>query len=575
MMGRMDVLVVVDGAPVPERVAARARRRIDVPAQELAAATLAELRAHIPRSVGVIGPTSEAATHHVVRIARQLHQAGLPVTVYSDVPIGVEPGIEVDRISDAGPPIDAADSLLDLIGHTPMVRMDRIGRDLSAQLLGKLEYLNPGGSIKDRPALAMIDAAERDGSLTRGGTIVEPTSGNTGVGLAIVAARRGYRCIFTMPDKIADEKVSLLRAFGAEVVVCPTAVDPDHPDSYYSVARRLTETTPGAFMPNQYANPHNPGSHEHTTGPEIWRQTAGRVTHVVAGIGTGGTITGIGHYLKSRNPMIQVIGADPEGSVFSGGQGRPYLVEGVGEDFWPATYDRRIADRVVMVSDRDSFLTARRLTREEGILAGGSCGTAMWAALEVGRSLGPDAVIVVVLPDSGRGYLSKVYNDGWMLDHGFLRTSGPAGDTIEAVLAHKTQPGSSGAGSRLPPLVHVHPKETVRSAISILQEYNVSQMPVVKAEPPLSLAEIVGTVTDRGLLERLVAEPSAVDTPVEAVMGPPLPTVGSGEPVDVAAARLADGAAVLVIDAGHPIGIVTRSDLLEFLAGPIPGGPTR
>jgi cystathionine beta-synthase len=365
-----------------------------------------------------------------------------------------------------------------------------------------------------------------------------------------------------MPDKIAEEKVALLRAYGAEVVVCPTAVDPQHPDSYYSVASRLAETTPNAFMPNQYSNPGNPEAHARTTGPEVWRQTAGRITHLVASIGTGGTISGVGRYLKSQNSNVQIIGADPEGSVYSGGQGRPYLVEGIGEDFWPVTYDREIADRVVMVSDRDSFLMARRVTREEGILVGGSCGTAVWAAVEVGRELGPDAIIVVILPDSGRGYLSKVYDDGWMADHGFLRATGVGGDTVEAVLSQKARTGRA-----LPPLVHVHPSESVRAAIDILQEYGVSQMPVVKAEPPLSLAEVVGTVTDRDLLERLVADPSAVDTPVEAVMGPPLPMIGSGEPVDLAAARLADGAAVLVIDAGHPTGIVTRSDLLDFLSG--------
>jgi cystathionine beta-synthase len=562
----MDVLVVVDAVSVPDRLAVRARRRVDVRSGALASGMVADLRAHIPRSVGVIGAGPVA----VADVARQLHHAGLPVIVYSDLPLEVESGIEVDRITDPGPAMEVSDSLLDLIGSTPLVRMDHIGRDLAGQLLAKLEFLNPGGSTKDRPALAMVIAAERDGLLSRGGTIVEPTSGNTGVGLAIVAARRGYRCIFTMPDKIATEKVALLRAYGAEVVVCPTAVDPEHPDSYYSVARRLTETTPGAFMPNQYANPANPEAHERTTGPELWQQTAGRITHVVASIGTGGTISGVGRYLKSRNPEIQVIGADPEGSVYSGGQGRPYLVEGIGEDFWPTTYDREIADRVVMVSDRDSFLTARRVTREEGILAGGSCGTAVWAALEVGRELGPDAVIVVILPDSGRGYLSKVYDDGWMADHGFLRASGVGGDTVDAVLTHKTQ-----AGRALPPLVHVHPSETVRAAIALLQEYDVSQMPVVKAEPPLSLAEVVGTVTDRDLLERLVGDPSAVDTPVEAVMGPPLPMIGSGEPIDLAAARLADGAAVLVIDAGHPTGIVTRSDLLEFLSGRPPGGMGR
>ena len=339
---------------------------------------------------------------------------------------------------------------------------------------------------------------------------MEPTSGNTGVGLAMVAARRGYRCVFTMPDKIAQEKVALLRAYGAEVLVCPTAVSPEHPESYYSVARHRTETTPGAFMPNQYANPHNPESHERTTGPELWEQTAGRITHLVASIGTGGTISGIGRYLKARNPAIQIIGADPEGSVYSGGGGRPYLVEGIGEDFWPDAYDRTIADRVVMVSDRNSFLTARRVTREEGILVGGSCGTAVWAALEIGRDLGPEAVVVVILPDSGRGYLSKVYDDGWMADHGFLRAGG---DTIDAVLSRK--------GLDVPPLVHVHPEETVRAAIAILREYGVSQMPVVKAEPPLALAEIVGTVTDRNLLERAFADPSRHRPPGQRGHGRP------------------------------------------------------
>jgi len=560
----MDVLVVVDKAEVPERLAARARRRVDVAAGPVASHTIADLRAHIPRSVGVIGNDSDQGAADVADIARQLHRAGLPVIAYSDRPITAEAGIEVEPVRDTGRPIAAADSLLDLIGDTPLVRMDRLARDISAQLFAKLEFLNPGGSVKDRPAVTMVAAAEREGVLTRGGTIVEPTSGNTGVGLAIVAARRGYRCIFTMPDKIANEKVALLRAYGAEVVVCPTAVDPEHPDSYYSVARRLVDNTPGAYMPNQYANPHNPEAHERTTGPEIWQQTAGRITHLVASIGTGGTISGIGRFLKARNPAIQIIGADPEGSVYSGGSGRPYLVEGIGEDFWPEAYDRNVADRVVMVSDRDSFLTARRVTREEGILTGGSGGTAVWAAIEIGRDLGPEAVIVVILPDSGRGYLSKVYDDGWMSDHGFLR-AGSSGDTVEDLLAAKRQ----GALDLIPPLVHVHPTETVRSAIAILREYGVSQLPVVKAEPPLSLAEVVGTVTDRDLLERIVGDPGALDKPVSSVMGPPLPTIGSGEPLGVASARLAESPAVLVLDNGHPTGIATRSDLLDFLSGPM------
>jgi cystathionine beta-synthase len=559
----MDVLLVIDSAAVPERVSARSRRRLDVANGPLPPETIADLRSHIPRSIGLIAPDSNQGREWLAKVAGQLHQAGLPVEVLSDVPVAVDAGIEVSSISDAGPAMEAADSLLDLIGNTPLVRLDRIGRSVPGQLLAKLEFLNPGGSVKDRPALTMVEAAERDGRLRPGGTIVEPTSGNTGVGLAIVAARRGYRCIFTMPDKIASEKVALLRAYGAEVVVCPTAVDPDHPDSYYSVARRLVEATPGAFQPDQYSNQYNPEAHFETTGPEIWRQTAGRVTHLVASIGTGGTISGVGRFLKTQNPAIQIIGADPEGSVYSGGSGRPYLVEGIGEDFWPEAYDRDIADKVVMVSDRDSFLTARRVAREEGILVGGSAGTAVWAAVQAGLEAGRDAVIVVIIPDSGRGYLSKVYDDGWMSDHGFLRSGGSGGDTVSELLAYKER----NATSSLPPLVHVHPNETVREAISIMREYGVSQMPVVKAEPPLALAEVVGTVSEHVLLARLVSAAESLDVPVHAVMALPLPMVGTGEAVEMAAGRLADSSAVLVVDGGHPIGIVTRSDLLDFLSG--------
>jgi len=385
---------------------------------------------------------------------------------------------------------------------------------------------------------------------------VEPTSGNTGVGLAIVAARRKYRCVFVMPDKMSAEKIALLRAYGAEVIVCPTAVPPEHPDSYYSVSDRLAREIPGGFKPDQYHNPANPESHVRSTGPEIWRQTAGRVTHFVAGIGTGGTITGVGRSLKELSGgKVQIIGADPEGSVYSGGSGRPYLVEGIGEDFWPTTYDRSVVDRVVMVSDRDSFLTARAMTREEGILVGGSAGTAVWAALEVGAELGPDDVVVVLIPDSGRGYLSKLYNDAWMADFGFLRASGP---TIADVLARKS--------GDLPTLVHVHPDELGRDVIGLFREYEVSQVPVVKAEPPLAAAEVVGSISERDLLEKAFAEVGVLDRPVGEVMGPPLPTVGSGESVDAAVEALEGAWAVLVLDAGHPVGIVTRSDLLDFLS---------
>ncbi|MGD0441262.1 MAG: cystathionine beta-synthase [Acidimicrobiales bacterium] len=451
--------------------------------------------------------------------------------------------------------MEVADSLLDLVGNTPMVRLDRIGRDLPCPLVAKLEISNPGGSVKDRPAIAMVDAAERAGLLRPGSTIVEGTSGNTGVGLAIVAARRHYRCVFVMPDKMAPEKVALLRAYGAEVVLCPTAVAPDHPDSYYSVTARLTEEIPGAFHPDQYHNPENPASHAASTGPEIWRQTAGRVSHFVAGIGTGGTICGVGRYLKSKNPDIQIVGADPEGSVYSGGSGRPYLVEGIGEDFWPTTYDPSVVDRVVMVSDTDSFLTARRLAVDEGILAGGSTGTAVWAALQLVTDLHRNDVVVVLVPDSGRGYLSKLYDDGWMADHGFLRTSG---HTVADLLVRK--------GGRLPGMIHVHPHESARQAVAVMAEYDVSQIAVIQAEPPLAAAEVVGAVQEHHLMQRALNDPDLLDRPVAEIMGPPLPSVGSGDTVDSALQRLESSPAVVVLDNGHPVGIITRSDALAFLA---------
>jgi cystathionine beta-synthase len=543
------VLLVVGGGPAPHILSARATRVLRIPTGTASPSLIAELRVSIPRLVGVTGEPAASRA-----MAQQIHQAGLPTVLFTDSVVAPIDGVEVCPIADSGPPMDVVDSLIELIGRTPMVRLDRVGRDLPCHLLAKLEYFNPGGSVKDRPALEMLNAAEAEGLLKRGSTIVEPTSGNTGVALAMVAAQRGYHCIFTMPDKIAEEKRQLLRAYGAKVVVCPTAVAPEHPDSYYSVANQITASTPGAFQPNQYHNPDNPRAHERTTGPEIWRQTAGRITHFVAGVGTGGTISGVGRYLKSQNPAIEVIAADPEGSIYSGGGGRPYLVEGIGEDFWPTTYDPSVVDRVVPVSDQDSFRTARRVTREEGILVGGSTGTAIWAALSVGRDLGPDDVVVVLIPDSGRGYLSKLYDDDWMTDHGFLRARG---ETVEAVLANK--------GDRLPPLVHVHPEETVRAAIAILEEYGVSQVPVVKAEPPLALAEVVGSVTDRLLLERSLHHPEVFDQPVESVMEAPLATIGQGETIDQVADRLAVSPAVLVLDGGHPVGIVTRSDVLSFL----------
>jgi cystathionine beta-synthase len=552
----VDVLVVVGSDPPPERLAARARHVVRMSGDALSPEVVADLRARIPRDVGVVGPgNSSAAT----AAAAGLHAAGLPVTLYGDADTAVPKGVRLLPASDDSTPMEVADSLLDLIGGTPLVRLDRVGRDLACHLLAKLELLNPGGSVKDRPALAMIEAAEHSGQLRPGGTIVEPTSGNTGVGLAIAAARKGYRCVFVMPDKISVEKIDLLRAYGAEVVVCPTTVAPDHPDSYYSVSDRLVAEMPDAFKPDQYHNPANPAAHQASTGPEIWRQTAGRVTHFVAGIGTGGTISGVGRYLKGQNPSIQIVGADPEGSVYSGGSGRPYLVEGIGEDFWPETYDPSVVDQIVMVSDRDSFLTARRVTREEGILVGGSTGTAVWAALRAARPLGPEHVVVVLVPDSGRGYLSKLYNDGWMADFGFLRA---AGQPVSKVLA--------GKGGRLPPLVHVHPDEPVRDVIGVLREYGISQVPVLKAELPVAVAEVVGSVQERDLLEAAFLNPGVLDRPVGEVMGPPLSSVGAGEPVELAVARMEGTGAVLVLDAGHPIGILTRSDVLGTLVGRSP-----
>jgi len=453
--------------------------------------------------------------------------------------------------------MEVADSLLDLIGDTPLLRLGRTGGDLRCDLLAKLEMFNPGGSVKDRPAVAMVDAAERDGLLPPGGTIIEPTSGNTGVGLAIVAAQRGYRCIFVMSDKMSEEKVSLLRAYGAEVIVCPTAVPPEHPDSYYSVADRLTRETPNSFRPNQYANPANPEEHARSTGPEIWRQTGGRVTHFVAGIGTGGTITGVARYLKSQNPAIQVVGADPEGSVYSGGTGRPYLVEGVGEDFWPETYDPSVVDRTIMVSDAESFAAARRVTLEEGLLIGGSCGTAIHAALVLGNDLGPDAVVVVLLPDSGRNYLSKIFDDDWMVRFGFLQMPGTtAGDVVAA------------KDARIAELVVVIPEQMARDAVATMRQLGVSQLVVATTtEQPLAAKEISGTISELPLMEKAFHDPTVLERPVGEVMEPALPMVGIGETVSDVVDRLQYCSAVLVLAGGHPVGILTRQDVLTFLAG--------
>jgi cystathionine beta-synthase len=461
------------------------------------------------------------------------------------------------------------DSLLDLIGDTPLVRLDRSldlptpadGARSGPLVLAKVEYLNPGGSVKDRIASRMIEAAEASGALQPGGTIVEPTSGNTGVGLAMVAQQKGYKCIFVCPDKVSEDKRNVLKAYGAEVVVCPTAVAPEHPDSYYNVSDRLA-SQPGAWKPDQYSNPHNPRSHYETTGPEIWEQTEGRITHFVTGMGTGGTISGVGRYLKEQNPDVVVVGADPAGSVYSGGTGRPYLVEGVGEDFWPETYDRSVADRVIEVSDADSFAFTRRLAREEAMLVGGSSGMAAFAARQLAHELAAegrdDAVIVVLLPDSGRGYLTKIFNDAWLSQYGFATETDSDLRTVGEVLR-----GKSG---RLPDLVHTHPSETIAEAVHILQEYGVSQMPVVRAEPPIVAAEVAGSVSERALLDALFTGTASLTDPVEDHMSPPLPSIGSTSPAREAVQLLEKADAALVHEDGKPVGVLTRQDLLAYLA---------
>jgi cystathionine beta-synthase len=451
-------------------------------------------------------------------------------------------------------------TLLDLIGGTPIVRLQKIGRELGPKLLVKLEYLNPGGSNKDRIALSMIEEAEHTGKLKPGGTIVEPTSGNTGVGLALASAIKSYKMIFVVPDKVAPEKIALLRAFGADVVICPTAVDADSPESYYAVSDRLAEEIPGAYKPDQYSNPGNPDAHYRTTGPEIWEQTGGELDVIVIGVGTGGSITGTARYLKEQKADLLVVGADPEGSIYSGGPVHPYLVEGIGKDGWPKSFDPSVVDEYVRVTDRDSFRMTRRLAREEGILAGGSGGTSVFAMVEVAKRFGPGTTILTTVPDGGRGYLSKVYDDNWMLEHGFLERHGPP-ETVAQVLAFKH------AENGIPDLVTCEPHEKLGAAIELMQRYGISQVPVVRHAPAETLADVIGSLNERTLLDRIFRNPDALGEDVAAAMQPPLGAVDMEDSVDEVFADLREkNQAVVVAREGKPEAVLTRSDLLEYLA---------
>jgi cystathionine beta-synthase len=450
-----------------------------------------------------------------------------------------------------------ARTILDLIGHTPLVRLNSVTEGIQATILAKIEYLNPGGSAKDRIAVRILDDAERKGLLKPGGTIVEPTSGNTGVGLALVAQQRGYRCVFVLPDKVGEDKRNVLRAYGAEIVVTPTSVAPEDPRSYYSVSDRLAREIPGAFKPDQYSNPNGPLSHYETTGPEIWEDTEGKVTHFVAGVGTGGTITGVGRYLKEvSGGRVQIVGADPEGSVYSGGTGRPYLVEGVGEDFWPSAYDPSVVDQIIASSDAESFALTLRLAREEGLLVGGSSGLAVSAALKAARDLPADAVVVVLLPDGGRGYLGKIFNDEWMRSYGFAGIEHES--TVRDVVTAKA--------GEVPDLVHALPGTTVRDAIATMQQYGVSQLLVLANEPPVVMGEVLGALDERELLELVFSGRAQLGDPVGSVVGAPLGLIGAGDAVSAARTALGASDALLVTEGGKPVAVLTRSDLLSYLS---------
>ncbi len=453
------------------------------------------------------------------------------------------------------------DNITQLIGHTPLVKLNKVTDGIACTVLAKVEYFNPGGSIKDRIAAKMVDEAERKGLLKPGGTIVEPTSGNTGIGLALVAQQRGYRCIFVLPDKVAEDKRNTLVAYGAEIVVTPTAVAHEDPESYYSVSDRLAREIPGAWKPDQYSNQNGPLSHYEATGPEIWNDTDGKVTHAVIGIGTGGTISGTGRYLKEiSNRAVQVIGCDPAGSIYSNGNGvgRPYLVEGVGrgDDFLPEAYDETVVDRIIGVPDRESFEMTRRLAREEGLLVGPSCGMAVVAALEVAKDLPAEAVVVVILPDGGRGYLAKVFNDKWMRSYGFMEAG--SGEKVELLLNRKD--------GELPELIHVHPDNTVKDALDICKEFDVSMLPVLLAEPPVRIGQVTGSIQEKDLVDRVFTGELKLSDPIAKHIGAKPGVVGIGETIEAARALLETEEVLLVLQDGEPVGVVTRFDVLNYLS---------
>ena len=450
-------------------------------------------------------------------------------------------------------PVYCEDALA-AIGNTPLVRLNKVTDGASCLVLAKVEYVNPGGSVKDRPAVAMLRAAEASGLLKPGGTIVEPTSGNTGSGLAMAAAIHGYRCILVMPDKMSKEKIDLLRAYGAEVVVTPSSAPADSPESYYGVANRLAAEIAGAFQPNQFHNHQNPDAHYATTGPEIWEQTRGTITHFVAGIGTGGTISGTARYLKEKNPNIHVVGADPEGSIYSGDTPRSYAVEGIGMNYLPETVDLKVIDEMVRVSDRDSFLTARRIAREEGLLVGGSSGTAAVAAIRLAKTLPKEAIVVVIFPDSGRGYMSKIFNDEWMIANGFL-SEGRRRATVGDVLRSKTP---------APSLITVTETDTVRTALDLLRRYEISQLPVVRGH------EQVGSINDVTVMQAVFDQADILHKPVSEVMGRAFPTLEQYAEIDLAYKMLTlANSAVVVTDGGDPVGVLARQDIISFLSATV------